>query len=588
MVKIVSAHRITTSLRTSTEYPQEGDAIRGSNPLRVLATLSMRKTATATLLALVALMATAVVAQARPAHVSGNRIMDAGKHEMKVRGVTWGGTRFVPTVLGTPVAPPDISSASNAFKQIARLGANVVRVNISSASNDDAHRLAFQKLQRLAKSRGLVLLLANVPLSVDDQSPWLATLASWFTKKDNVWYLPAVDPNCGQFDATGQCGDTEAWIWTQSLNIKALRAAGVKTPIMVNLPQGSQSVAVNWIKALGDRNLVYGVHPSSEGQIKFKQSDAQALTTSLAAATKIAPVVFDDIARVQTTTTVDPLVPVTTARLKRTTRTTTDSLRWSQGLLDWVTGWTVIDGGGGAIVAGWDTPTPDAMSKGRKTLTTWGRVAASGYFAIGFRAQSGRNPGSGYPGGFELGDHGPGVRALQENLMKLGYVLPKYAHGAYDDATWQAVVAFQGYTRMERTGAAGAVTLAQVMRAERPVAKYPNRARHIEIDISRQIVMLVRDKGFVERTIHTSTGATDNTPDGDFSIIRKEINSWDYKFKIFLPYASYFFEGFALHEYPDVPQYPASHGCVRLQHAYAPIVWDFAHMGTPVVLYHSS
>ena len=100
--------------------------------------------------------------------------------------------------------------------------------------------------------------------------------------------------------------------------------------------------------------------------------------------------------------------------------------------------------------------------------------------------------------------------------------------------------------------------------------------------------MLVSDKGFVEHTIHTSTGATDNTPDGNFSIIRKEINSWDILFKFWLPYASYFYSGYAFHEYPDVPEYPASHGCVRLQHAYAPTVWYFATMGTPVVLYHSS
>ena len=554
----------------------------------MLARTSLRKFTTTIALVVGVLAVTSGVAQARPAHVSGNRIMDAARHEMKLRGVTWGGTRFVPADSVTPLAAPDISTASNAFKQIGFLGANLVRVNVSSAANDDAHRLALQKLQRLAASRGLVLLLANVPVTVGDQSPWLTTLAGWFAGKDNVWFLPAVDPNCGQFDATSGCGDTESWIWSQSLSIKALRAAGVKTPIMVNLPDSSRSVALNWTKVLGDNNLIYGVHPPSNGQIKFKQSDAQALSTSLTAATKAVPVVFDDIARVQTTTTVDTTVPATTARLKRTTRMTTDSLHWSQGLLNWVTGWTIIDGGDGAIVTGWDTPTLDAMSKGRRKLTVWGRMSASGYFAITYRAQSGRDPRSGFPGAFQQGDHGPNVRLLQENLAQLGYVLPKYVSGSYDDATWQAVVAFQGYTRIPRNGVAGAVTLAQIMRADRPVPKFPNRPRHIEVDISRQIVMLVSDQGFVEHTIHTSTGATDNTPDGNFSIIRKEINSWDILFKFWLPYASYFYSGYAFHEYPDVPEYPASHGCVRLQHAYAPTVWYFATMGTPVVLYHSS
>lgn len=548
----------------------------------------LRRITAVALLALVATMTAVAVADARPARVSGNRIMDASKHEMKVRGVTWGGTRFVPSEAGVELNAPDISTAPNAFKQIAMLGANVVRVDVSSAANDDVHRIALQKLQRLAHARGLILLLANVPLTTQDQSPWLSTLAGWFPRKDNVWYLPAVDPNCGMFSATNACGDTEAWIWSQTLGIQALRSAGVRTPIVVNLPNSSRSVALNWTTVLGDKNLIYGVHPPSDGQFKFKQSDAKTLMTSLEAATEVVPVLFDDVARVQMTTSVDTMVAVTTARLKRTTRTTTDSLRWSQGLLDWVTGWTVIDGGDGAIVSGWDTPTRDAMSKGRKKLTTWGRAAASGYFAIGFRAQSGRNPGSDFPGGFKVGDSGPGVRAMQEDLARLTYLAPRFVTGSYDDATWQAVVGFQGYSRLERNGVASALTVASLMRAERPQARHLEGPAHVEVDLDRQVLMLVHGSGVVTRLIHISSGATGNTPDGAFTVLRKERMSWSKPFKAFLPYASYFFEGFAMHEYPDVPEYAASHGCVRVPAGDSAAVFEFTELGMPVFLYHSS
>lgn len=548
----------------------------------------LRRITAVALLALVATMTAVAVADARPARVSGNRIMDASKHEMKVRGVTWGGTRFVPSEAGVELNAPDISTAPNAFKQIAMLGANVVRVDVSSAANDDVHRIALQKLQRLAHARGLILLLANVPLTTQDQSPWLSTLAGWFPRKDNVWYLPAVDPNCGMFSATNACGDTEAWIWSQTLGIQALRSAGVRTPIVVNLPNSSRSVALNWTTVLGDENLIYGVHPPSDGQFKFKQSDAKTLMTSLEAATEVVPVLFDDVARVQMTTSVDTMVAVTTARLKRTTRSTTDSLRWSQGLLDWVTGWTVIDGGDGAIVSGWDTPTRDAMSKGRKKLTTWGRAAASGYFAIGFRAQSGRNPGSDFPGGFKVGDSGPGVRAMQEDLARLTYLAPRFVTGSYDDATWQAVVGFQGYSRLERNGVASALTVASLMRAERPQARHLEGPAHVEVDLDRQVLMLVHGSGVVTRLIHISSGATGNTPDGAFTVERKERMSWSKPFKAFLPYASYFFEGFAMHEYPDVPEYAASHGCVRVPAGDSAAVFEFTELGMPVFLYHSS
>ena len=559
-----------------------------TNSCTVPLSFAPRRITAVVLLAIVATLTVVAVADARPARVSGNRILDASKHEMKVRGVTWGGTRFVPSEPGAELRAPDISSAPNAFKQIAKLGANVVRVDVSSAANDDVHRIALQKLQRYAHARGLVLLLANVPLTTQDQSPWLSTLAGWFPRKDNVWYLPAVDPNCGTFSASTTCGDTEAWIWSQTLSVKALRRAGVRTPIVVNMPNSSRSVALNWTKVLGDKNLIYGVHPPSDGQFKFKESDAKALTTSLEAATKVVPVLFDDVARVQTTTSVDTIVAATTARLKRTTRTTTDSLRWSKGLLDWVTGWTVIDGGDGAIVSGWDTPTRDSMSKGRKKLTTWGRAAASGYFAIGFRAQAGRNPGSDFPGGFAVGDSGPGVRAMQEDLARLTYLAPRFVNGSFDAATWQAVVGFQGYSRLERTGVATALTVASLMRAERPQARHVDGAAHVEVDLDRQVMMLVHGSGVVTRLIHISSGITGNTPAGSYTVIRKERMSWSKPFKAWLPYASYFFEGFAMHEFPEVPEYAASHGCVRIPAGDAAAVYAFTEMGMPVILYHSS
>ncbi len=49
-----------------------------------------------------------------------------------------------------------------------------------------------------------------------------------------------------------------------------------------------------------------------------------------------------------------------------------------------------------------------------------------------------------------------------------------------------------------------------------------------------------------------------------------------------MPYASYFVGGFAMHAYPSVPTYPASHGCVRVPPVEAPGVYSFARYGTPV------
>ena len=53
-------------------------------------------------------------------------------------------------------------------------------------------------------------------------------------------------------------------------------------------------------------------------------------------------------------------------------------------------------------------------------------------------------------------------------------------------------------------------------------------------------------------------------------------------FKVWLPWASYFTGGIAFHEYPVVPAYAASHGCVRVNHYDAVMLFGFAEQGTAV------
>ena len=57
---------------------------------------------------------------------------------------------------------------------------------------------------------------------------------------------------------------------------------------------------------------------------------------------------------------------------------------------------------------------------------------------------------------------------------------------------------------------------------------------------------------------------------------RKERLSWSVPFEVWMPWASYFTGGIALHEYPIVPTYPASHGCVRVNRYDAPFLYEFA------------
>jgi len=171
---------------------------------------------------------------------------------------------------------------------------------------------------------------------------------------------------------------------------------------------------------------------------------------------------------------------------------------------------------------------------------------------------------------------------VQKRLRELGYLPAGTISGDY--ATEQALMAFQGWEGLPRDGVAGAETQKRLATATRPTADKPGQGKRVEVDIVKQ-VLLLEDGSKVLSVVHVSTGATGNTPRATFSVIRKENPSWDVLFSIWLPYASYFYNGFALHEYPDVPGYPASHGCVRIASPFSAGVYNFATMGTTVYLH---
>jgi hypothetical protein len=184
---------------------------------------------------------------------------------------------------------------------------------------------------------------------------------------------------------------------------------------------------------------------------------------------------------------------------------------------------------------------------------------------------------------FSVGAQGPLVVALQRRLAALTYLPPGYSSGTVDYRTIQAVTAFQGWEGITRDGIAGPQTLARIRGASIPRA-WSTATRHIELHVAQQVVLLVGN-GSVLRAVHVSTAAPGHvTPTGRFTIYRKERMSWSVPFQVWMPYASYFTGGYALHEYPDVPPYPASHGCVRVPAGDSAVVWEFATLGTPIVI----
>ena len=183
------------------------------------------------------------------------------------------------------------------------------------------------------------------------------------------------------------------------------------------------------------------------------------------------------------------------------------------------------------------------------------------------------------------GSKGDAVAVVQTYLADQGYLPWTAIEGAYDYRTTQAVMAFQGWNGLTRTGKADLRTLKRLARAKRPRPWKKFHGRRIEVHVHAQVALLVNAKGKVERAIHVSTGAGGRTPQGNFRVYRKETMSWSVPFSVWLPLASYFAGGIAFHSYPDVPGYAASHGCVRTPAPEAPVLYAFARTGTPTLVH---
>jgi hypothetical protein len=176
-----------------------------------------------------------------------------------------------------------------------------------------------------------------------------------------------------------------------------------------------------------------------------------------------------------------------------------------------------------------------------------------------------------------LGDRGPSVRMLETLLDEQHYGL-RGVDGAFGEDTRDAVVAFQKVHGLPRTGEVTSVFWHVLLSSGVPSARYPGD--HIEVDKSRQVLFVVRG-GQVVLISHVSTGATGNTPVGRWHVYSK-VPGWlpDGMFD-----SSFFVGAFAIHGYPSVPFYPASHGCVRLPVWIAPRIYLLDPFGTEVDIY---
>jgi|GEM_PF-4674897 len=180
------------------------------------------------------------------------------------------------------------------------------------------------------------------------------------------------------------------------------------------------------------------------------------------------------------------------------------------------------------------------------------------------------------------GSRGLRVRGLVTQLRRLGFFTPGITN-YYSYKVADAVLAFQKTYGLRRDFVFNSDDWSKLDRARKVTPRYRSPRLHIEISKRKQTLTVVKN-GSPYRIIHVSTGATGNTPVGAH-YIRWKAYSAPTPYGGLLYWDMEFYPSFAIHAYPIVPPWPASHGCVRVPRWIAPTLYRMTYVGERVYVY---
>ncbi len=172
------------------------------------------------------------------------------------------------------------------------------------------------------------------------------------------------------------------------------------------------------------------------------------------------------------------------------------------------------------------------------------------------------------------------VVGFKKAMRKMGYIAN--SGRCFGAKTARGVLAYRkvnGLTRSYRAGA-GLVKSAFSGKGEYHVL-HPAAGEHVEAPLSKQVLVFAKgDKPFAVYPVSSGKSSTP-TVTGHFTFIRQEpgYNSHG------MYYSFYFYGGYAVHGYESVPDYPASHGCIRTFIADQPEIYERINYGESIFVF---
>jgi hypothetical protein len=173
------------------------------------------------------------------------------------------------------------------------------------------------------------------------------------------------------------------------------------------------------------------------------------------------------------------------------------------------------------------------------------------------------------------------VGGFKQKLAKMGYV--SGGGDCFTARLGREVLAYRKVNDLDRTKKAGAGIVKSVFAGKGGYhVKYPDAGEHAEVPLAKQVLVLVGKNGKPFAIYPVSTGKPSTpTVTGHYEFYRQEpgVNSEG------MVDSFYWHNGYAVHGYPEVPNYAASHGCVRTFIADQPRIYDSLHFGESIYVW---
>jgi len=178
------------------------------------------------------------------------------------------------------------------------------------------------------------------------------------------------------------------------------------------------------------------------------------------------------------------------------------------------------------------------------------------------------------------GQCGDVVLGFKKAMRKLGYIANDGR--CFGGKTARGVLAYRKVNGMSRSYRAGAGLVKRAFSGRGAYkVQHPGAGKHLEAPLSKQV--LVFADGDKPTAVYPISSGKSSTPTvtGHFSFIRQEpgYNSHG------MYYSFYFYGGYAVHGYESVPDYPASHGCIRTFIADQPEIYNRINFGEDIFVF---